>query len=73
MQAQDDLDGDEAQQEAADQRDRRRHRQAVGQGEDDDQQGKGLVMQPADNLADADPIIVAGGECDQDVGRALDI
>ncbi len=50
------LKGDEEQQDAADQRNRRRHRQAVRKAEHHDQQRIGAFTQRGYDLANADPV-----------------
>ena len=65
-----DLNGHEQQQQAADQGDRRRHRQAIWQAEDDDEQGEGTVLQHRDDVADGQAIRLLCREHRENFGRS---
>ena len=65
----DDLNRDEAEEQAAQERDRRRHRQAVEETEHDDEERESAVAQDGDDLGNGQAVAWLVGKPGQDLGR----
>ena len=65
-----DLRGDEGEQKAADQRNRRRHRQAIGETEQHHEQGESPPAEDRDDVGDRQPLAGMSGKRDENLGGA---